>query len=721
MTITTRPCPACGQLNTMQALYCISCGRPMGEIRDEESASRTAAAPPTEVNVTQNVENALGTVIGVLQGSIGAVHINQAVLPAVQRSPRHQILPVTETYVPRSVVEDRLIKLLKARPGRINLVELYGQPGSGKSTVGQKVASDLADEFPDARLWVEVGDRSDIDILWELIDPFDAPPERSPFRTSDQYRAMLARLLGSQRVLIVLNRVGPEIQERLARILPEEAGNTAVLLISEARLADLVDPANSVSLAEMDPGEALSLFRSIWKGTYLSTPDQTLVDLAAVLNNIPHQIAMVARDIINRQVTPSDYLAELRRQRGDRPLAALNVSGFQTVFDNLPEQGRAALPFLGVMGAGAWDAHALSAVSQLPYNEIETGLRQMERVGLISHTQNDRYHCSPIARDFALSRLRQMGGEPLVRQARSVMAYQALRSALDITTFSRQSMLRDYLQDSDRKKRFLKALGETFQLEELGMEHGNTGKLQATPGLGLLDVVQDAFEESALKDENYLQNWQEWINSSLCSDQARNLEVALRWAIDQEDWGLARGFANLSIGVYVAEMTVMGSKEKKAAAAMNGLRFGAMRGVRLSRVQLESSLLGVRLIAPRLTNCELISTFWGGVRLERPTLFDVDIVNASLPALMVQDGLLTQVDFRGTDLRGSVFYNCYFNGVNYRTADLREAEFISCAGIEIDLRGARLDGIGFHNCTFTDVVYYKTDEERLAMQPFTGD
>jgi hypothetical protein len=93
--------------------------------------------------------------------------------------------------------------------------------------------------------------------------------------------------------------------------------------------------------------------------------------------------------------------------------------------------------------------------------------------------------------------------------------------------------------------------------------------------------------------------------------------LALRWAIDQEDWGLARGFSNLSLGVYVPEMTVAGSKEQKATAAMNGLRFGAMRGVRLSRVQLESSLLGVRLIAPRLSNCDLIGTFWAGVRLER--------------------------------------------------------------------------------------------------------
>lgn len=714
---TTRPCPACNQPNTLQALFCTNCGKPLGEARSPDSAPLSRVAPAAETNVTQNVENALGTVIGVLQGSIGAVHISQAPLATGQRPSRFQIIPVPETYVPRRLAEEQLIRLLKARPGRLNLVELYGQPGSGKSTVGQKVAGDLVEEFPDARLWVEVGDRSDVDILSELIDPFEAPPERSPFRNTEQYRSLLSRLLGSQRVLIVLNRVGPEVQERLQRILPEKTENTAVLLISEARLADLVDTASSVSLGEMEPAEALSLFRLIWKGAYLSTPDEILDELAANLNYVPQQISMVARDIVNRQVTPADYLAELRLHRGDRPMAELNVSGFQTVFDNLPEQGRAALPFLGVMGAGAWDAHALSAVSQLSYSEVEIGLRQMERVGLIHRNEDARYACSPVVRDFALSRLRQMGGEPLVRQARSVMAYQALRAALDITTFSRQSQLRDYLQEADQKKRFLRALGETFEIEDLGMEHGNTGKLQSTPGLGMLDVVQDAFEESALQDEHYLRDWQEWISSGLCSDQARNLEMALRWAIDQEDWGLARGFASLSIGVYVAEMVVIGSKEKAASAAMNGLRFGAMRNVRLSRTQIESSLWGVRLIAPRFSNCDLIGTYWGGVRLERPSLTHVDFVNASLPALMIQDGMLTQVDFRGADLRGSVFYNCFFNRVNFRTADLREAEFISCTAVDLDLRGARLDGIGFHNCSFSQVVYYKNDAGRLPLPP----
>jgi hypothetical protein len=718
---TTRTCPACSQPNSMQALFCTSCGKPLGDTRRPDNAPLVRAAPASQPVVNQNVENALGTVIGVLQGSIGAVHINQAALPSGQRPDRYQIAPVPEPYIPRQAVEQRLKDLLKAQPGGLHLVELYGQPGQGKTTVGQKVAGDLKGDFPDARLWVEVANRSEVDILWDLIDPFEAPPERSPFRPADQYRALLARLLGSQRVLIVMNRVSLQDQERLRHLLPMDAENTAVLVISEARLADLIDSDNSVALPEMTPDEALRLFRAIWKDAFRSTPDETLYDLAAVLNNIPTQIALVARDIITRQITPADYLAELRLHRGERPMPTFNFSGFQAVFENLPQQGRAALPFLGVLGDNAWDAHALSAISQLPYNDVEISLRQLERVGFVTRVADARYQCSPVAREFALSRLRDMGGEPLVRQARSVMAYQALRAALDITTFGRQSLLRDYLKDAAQKKRFLKALGETFQLDDLEMEHGNTGKLQSTPGLGILDVIQDAFEESALQEEAYLRNWQKWINASLCSEQARHLESALRWSVNQEDWGLARGFAALSIGVYVPEMIAAGTRELMTSMTMNGLRFGALRGVNLSYVQLESSLWGVRFIAPRFSHCDLVGAYWGGVRLERPNLTNVDLVNASLPALVVQDGLLTQVDFRGADLRGAVFYNCFFNRVNFRTADLREAELISCTAVDLDLRGARLEGIGFHNCNLDQVVYYKADEERLALQPGSSE
>ncbi len=719
--ISTRPCRFCGHANTPHARFCSNCGKPLPEPTRTPSVPATPAPSSTGQHpvVEQRVEKALGTVIGVLQGSIGAVHITPTAAIEVTRMPRHQIQPVGEDYISRKAIEDRLTTLLTDSPNHFRLVELYGPPGSGKSIVGRKVASDLAAQFPDARLWVEVGNRSELDLLWSLIDPFEEPPERSPTRDEAQYRAVLNRALGNLRVLIVLNRVNAENQELVRRILPVRASQTAVLIISDSHLPELVDDENSVALPEMSAEEACCLFRMIWKDAYRSTPDEVVVQLAAEFNFLPTQISLAARDILNHQIAPAEYLRDLQQQKANRPYTAANVSGFQAVYDNLPEQSRRILPFIGVMGGSPWTSLALAAVAQAPLAEVETGLRQLRRVGFISTAADQRYTCSPAGRDFALSRLHDIGGEALVRSARSVQAYQTLRAAEEITMLRRQSILKDFLLDDARKKRFLSALRQSFLPDEQGKAHGDTGAMQATPGLGDYDIVQDAFEEVVLANHEYLQRWQHWINSSLCVDQARSMEEALRWAIMQENWALVRSFYNSSIGVYIPELTAEGEKERKENLTAVGFRFGAIRNLRLNYVNLETTFYGVRVINPHITHTELVGAYWGGVRLHRPEMTSVDMVNAGMPGLVVQDGILSGVDFRGADLRGAVFFNCHFTRVNFRNADLRQARFLGCGGTDIDLRAAQLEGVGFHNCVFAKVVYYKSDSEHLPLKSET--
>jgi hypothetical protein len=340
-------------------------------------------------------------------------------------------------------------------------------------------------------------------------------------------------------------------------------------------------------------------------------------------------------------------------------------------------------------------------------------------VGFVSQTDDGRFRCSPAAREFALTSLHNLGGDALVRSARTVLAYQTLRASEEITMLRRQSILKDWLADEVHKKQFLAALRESFLPDGAAQTHGDTGTLTATPGLGDYDIVQDTFEEVVLAKPEFLARWQHWINSSLCIDQAHNLQEALRWAIQQEDWALVRNFYNISLGVYVPELVARGEKEHRVSVATHGFRFGALRNLRLSHAFLETTLFGVRVISPQLTHCELVGAYLGGVRLHRPTLVDVDLVNAAMPGLVVQDGMLTDVDFRSADIRGAVFYNCHFNRVNFRAADLRQARLLNCTGTDIDLRSARMDGIGFHNCTFSRVVYYKADAERLPLKSET--
>lgn len=723
---TSRPCPQCKAVNSPHARFCINCGKPLSDgqhVTRRPSLPPAAAEPAATPVVQQRVDKALGAVIGVLQGSIGQVNITPAILET-GRSPLHQVVPPSAEYLPRRTVEDKLrAALTTARPGRPALVELYGPPGSGKSSVGRKVAVDLEKEFPDARLWVEVDDHSDIHLLWRLIDPFEAPPERSPFRDTAQYRAVLNRALEGKRLLIVFNRVTPASFERVRQALPDKRINYAALVISDAHipdLADLSDPASAAfPLPELSAEEACHLFRLIWGDAYRSTSDETLAELAAEFHYLPTQIAVIARDIRDHQVSPADYLNDIRLQKSARPMVTAGTSGFQAVFDNLPDLARRALPFIGVMGAGAWQGTALAAVSQLTLDDAETALRQLCRVGFVMRVDDGRCSAGPAARDFALAALNTLGGEALVRSARSLLAYRLLRSAEESTLLRRQSFLKDFFADESGKLRFLEAMRQAFLPDEFGQAHGDTGTLSATPGLGDYDLVQDAFEETALANPLYLARWQGWINSSPCIDQAHHLEDALRQAIEQEDWPLTRQFYNISLGVYVPELTAAGEKTRKGTVMANGFRFGAIRRLHLTDVFFETTLWGVRILRPELTRCELVGAYWGGVRLHRPTLDRVDMVNAMLPGLVIQDGRLADVDFRGADLRGAVFYNCHFNRANFRSADLRQARFLSCGGSDIDLRSARLEGVGFHNCIFSRAVYYKGDAERLPLQSDT--
>lgn len=726
--VSARPCPQCQTVNSPRARFCINCGKPLSE--GLRAPTKRPSLPPTPVEaappvVQQRVEKALGAVIGVLQGSIGQVNIAPSAAET-DRSPRHQISPIPAEYLPRKTVEDRLRAALSAaKAGRMALVELYGPPGSGKSSVGRKVAADLGAEFPDARLWIEVDDHSEIHLLWRMIDPFEAPPERSPFRDLSHYRMMLNRALEGRRTLIVFNRVGLGSIERVRRVLPEPGTNAAVLIISEAHIPDLTDPSDpnrpaaAFPLPELSAEEACRLFRLIWGDGYRSTPDEVLAELAAEFHFLPTQIAVIARDIRDHQVSPADYLADIRAHKSVRPLVAAGSTGFLAVYENLPDLARRALPFIGVIGAGAWPASALAAVSQLTLDDTETALRQLCRVGFITRAEDGRCSAGPAARDFALSTLHTLGGEALVRSARSLLAYRLLRSADEATLLRRQSFLKDFLADESGKQRFIDALRQSLLPDEFGKAHGDTGTLTATPGLGDYDLVQDAFEETALADPGLLARWQSWINSSVCIDLAHNLEDSLRQAIRQEDWPLTRQFYNLSLGVFIPELIAAGEKSRKATVMANGFRFGAIRRLNLTDAYFETTLSGVRLLRPQLTRCELVGADWGGVRLHRPSLDRVDMVNAALPGLVIQDGLLTDVDFRGADLRGAVFYNCHFNRVNFRSADLRQARFLSCGGSDLDLRSARLDGVGFHNCIFSRAVYYKVDAERLPLQSDT--
>jgi hypothetical protein len=684
----------------------------VGAVEDAQGVAVGRGAQAVRVG---DVSGTLIQAHGLVQSSIftaGTITIQQQAEAGADRRPSiWQVLPPSDYYVSRPEFEDRLLELLKTPTQGLNVVGLYGLPGVGCSLMGRKVALELKKEFPDGALWVDIEARSEIDVLWSLIEPYQAPAERSPLRDYRYYLADLERILEHKRVLIVFNQVSPENGELVNRVLPRGSAGSAVLLIASAPLPGLFRESNSVCLQELTPEEAEHLFRNIWRGSFRATSSEVVRSLAGELGYLPTQIILVARDIINRQIAPQDYLEELRRNKAENQLhVTMDHPGLQTVYENLPPRAKQVFPFIGIVGYRGWTLEDLVTVSQLKRQEVDTGLRQLVLAGFLKGDLDGGFRCSPGVCNYALSLMREMGGEELVQISRAVMARHILRQARDTSRLFRQTIMDDFLDSKERQRQFTSALDEAFLPASVRGRPGDSVPLRSRPGLTELDIIQDVFERVVLATPKYYDRWTELLASKLCQRQRMLLEDALVWAIQKEDWSLVRRFATLSMSASDSDFGHHFDGSAEGTISVGGFSFGPLRGCKFSGGQLDTDFQAVRLIDPHFENCELVSTCWEGVHLYRPQFINVDMVNAYMPGLVVRDGTLIDVDARGADFRGAIFYNCYLESFNFRYADISAADFIHCRGGKIDLRNTNLRGTTFVGTTFTEVTYYEADQ-----------
>lgn len=658
------------------------------EIGDVSQASGVAVGRESQALSASEVS---GTIIQ-SQDSVQATIINAqgAIIGAAVKETRRlkrQAPPPPPHYVERGEVEERVREVLKLRQGEAAIVNLYGQPGVGKTSLACKLAADLEAEF-EYILYADAEAQAPNDILWGFIKTFDPQVDRSSLHEGGQYLTTLAQVLGEKRVLFVLNRVSSPSQARA--LLPSSPLNLVALIISTTRLLEQVQEKRSVYLPEMTPEQAEALFRNLWNEAYRSTPDIVLHDLAQELNYMPETIALVARDILSRQVAPVDFLEEIRsrKQKGDFS-ASLNAPGLQAVHENLPGHGRQALPYLAVMGAGAWSFEALIAASQLPRRRVEVGLRQLMAAGFAQLQADGRYRSSPVVREFALLRLKEQGGEALVNASRKVMTYYMLDQAREMLSRHQQELLDEYLMDKNRARLFNEKLVESMEYSSFGEE----------------DVLQSVFEQVVLSDLNFSSRWYELGNHEVFADVQSGLLEALDWAIQLEDWELVRRFA-FSTGLGRFSFNTKGTP--KSPRYENGIYGGFISGYvswAVEHIALLMSLKAARVIKASMEDCSLITSGWLGVHLSRCSFEDVDLVAAIMPGLVARRCSFDQVDLRSADLRGAQFDRCSFSDVNLRAANLSGTEFIKCSLDKVDFRNARLDGMRMTEVSIRDARF----------------
>lgn len=239
-------------------------------------------------------------------------------LPADRWTPLRpaQLPPLTRGFLGRGAERARLSRLV-ADDGarhRTTVALITGAPGVGKSALALHVASDLADDFPDGQLFLDLCGTSPeraplsarealAQLLRSLAVDESAIPDDLPGRT-----ALYRSLLYGKRVLFVLDDAYDA--DQLRPLIPQ--GPACVLITSRWRHSGLVarDGAYRVELAPLSPEESVDLLAYLAPSRCVREEPETVERITRLCGHLPLALRVVAEALTTRPGTTLSQLAQ---------------------------------------------------------------------------------------------------------------------------------------------------------------------------------------------------------------------------------------------------------------------------------------------------------------------------------------------------------------------------------------------------------------------------
>jgi DNA-binding SARP family transcriptional activator len=187
------------------------------------------------------------------------------------------------------------------------VVVIYGPGGVGKSALAVRVGHDIADEFPDGQLYVDLyGSTPGLNALPTTevvgnmlrslgVHPEEIPAEQGP--AAARFRSVTAE----KRLLIVLDNAADAGQ--VARLVPA-TGTCAVLVTSRRPLSSL-DADLRLRLTGLPPSDSLALLRQ-----FSPVPPELGARIGELCGHLPLAVRIVAGRLSSRPDLPPDQFAE---------------------------------------------------------------------------------------------------------------------------------------------------------------------------------------------------------------------------------------------------------------------------------------------------------------------------------------------------------------------------------------------------------------------------
>jgi transcriptional regulator with XRE-family HTH domain/tetratricopeptide (TPR) repeat protein len=475
--------------------------------------------------------------------------------------------------------------------GTVVVTAVGGIAGVGKTALAVRWAHQVADQFPDGQLYVNLRGFGPggpplppAAVIRDFLDALGVPAGRIPVRPQAQaglYRSLMA----GRRMLVVLDNARDS--EQVAGLLPGSSGCLA-LVTSRAPLTGLAaEGARLVALDVLSGDEARELLELRLGAARVAAEPEAVAQIVALTGRLPLALSIVAARAAGhpgyRLAALAGELADARGRLdalGGGEVSADVRAAFSWSFDQLPAASAEMFGWLGVHPGPEVSVAAAASLAAVSWGQARRALGELTAAGLLSEPQAGRYACHDLVRAYAAEQgaARPGGARDMLAATRRMLDHY-LHTALTARQHINQLTFPLALADAQPGVRPEPIASHAEAMDWFTAECPVLLALLSVAVRTGLDVYA---QQLPLAISFYLQitgRWQEWIET---------LQVSLAAAERRGDVD-AQGWVHRFIGV---AFTQLGRLDEAPAHLHDALRMFVLAGDHLGQGSAHTALAG---------------------------------------------------------------------------------------------------------------------------------